>query len=230
MFKAIPKARSSLATTIFKSLKKAIFSGQLKPGVRLIESSLATQFGVSSIPLREAIKKLEAEGLVEVIPYKGARVVQASPSDIEDAYAIVGVLEGYAAKLATPLLEPTHIDKMKKLHQEMQDEELKKDLKHWLKVNNEFHRTFVAPCKLPNLISLIHDKIGPLGRYWYIATTIPGAINDGINEHGQIIKAFEDGDSDRVRLLVENHRIIAGQRVKECLLNLDGASEVAEPL
>ena len=223
MFKTIPKTRSSLASVVFKQLKKAIFSGQLKPGARLVESALAAQFGVSSIPLREAIKKLEAENLVEVIPYKGARVVQASPSDIEDTYAIVGVLEGYAAKLATPLLEQSHIDRMKSLHQKMQDENIKRDIKHWLKVNNEFHRIFVDRCKLPNLINLIHDKIGPLGRYWYIATSIPGVLDDGINYHGKIIKAFEERDSDLARSLVENHRIIAGQQVKERLANLEAA-------
>jgi DNA-binding GntR family transcriptional regulator len=221
MFKAIPKERNSLASVVFKNLKKAIFSGQLKPGERLIESSLASQFGVSSIPLREAIKKLEAERLVEVIPYKGARVVKASPSDIEDAYAIVGVLEGYVAKLVTPMLESSHIDRMKKLHQKMQDEGLKKDIKNWLKVNNEFHRVFVDLCKLPNLINLIYEKIGPLGRYWHIATSIPGVIDDGIEDHGRIIKAFEDRDSDLARLLVENHRIITGQRVKERLNSLE---------
>ena len=223
MFKAIPKERNSLATVVFNNLKKAIFSGQLKPGERLVESSLASQFGVSSIPLREAIKKLEAERLVEVIPYKGARVVKASPSDIEDAYAIVGVLEGYAAKLVTPLLESSHIEKMRKLHQKMQDEGVKKDIKNWLKVNNEFHRTFVDMCKRPNLINLIYEKISPLGRYWHIATSIPGVIDDGIEDHEKIIRAFEERDSDLARFLVESHRILTGQRVKECLTSLEAA-------
>ncbi|MDY6857412.1 MAG: GntR family transcriptional regulator [Thermodesulfobacteriota bacterium] len=223
MFKAISKERNSLATVVFNDLKKAIFSGQLKPGERLIESTLASQFGVSSIPLREAIKKLEAERLVEVIPYKGARVVKASPSDIEDTYTIVGILEGYAAKLATSILESLHIDKMKKLHQKMQDEGVKKDIKNWLKVNNEFHCAFVEMCNRPNLMNLIYEKIGPLGRYWYIATSIPGVIDDGIGDHGRIIRAFEERDSDLARFLVENHRIFTGQRVKECLVNLEAA-------
>ncbi len=214
-FKTISKEENSLAGIVFTTLKKAIFSGQLKPGERLIESALSSQFGVSSIPLREAIKKLEAEKLVEVIPYKGARVVKASPQDIEDMYAIVGVLEGYAAKLATPLLNNSHLVKLEKLNEELQKEELKRNVKNWLKANNQFHRTFTDACQRPNLINAIYEKIGPLGRYWQIMISMPGIMDDGINDHSRIIDAFESKDSKLVRKLVENHRIISGRRIKK---------------
>ena len=222
MFKTIPKRDNSLSNIVFNSLKKAIFSGQLKPGERLVESSLASQFGVSSIPLREALKRLEAEKLVEVIPYKGARVAKASPQDIEDMYTIVGVLEGYVAKLVTPELEASHIDKLKKLHVQMQDEDLKKDGRNWLKVNNEFHRVFVDLCPLSNLTNLIYEKIGPLGRYWYIGISIPGVMEDGIYGHGRIIEAYESKDSELARQLVENHRIITGQKIRKHIENMEG--------
>ena len=221
MFKAISKAGSSLSDIVFNALKKAIFSGQLKPGERLVESSLAAQFGVSPIPLREAIKRLEAEKLVEVIPYKGARVVKASPQDVEDMYTIVGVLEGYAAKLVSPMLKPLHLDKLKKLHLQMQKEELKKEGRNWLKANNEFHRVFLDLCPLSDLRNFIHQKIGPLGQYWFIAISIPGVMDDGIRGHGRIIEAFENRDTELVRRLVESHRIITGQIVRKHIENIE---------
>ncbi|MEW6615317.1 MAG: GntR family transcriptional regulator [Thermodesulfobacteriota bacterium] len=223
MFKTISKEVNSLSSVVFNALKKAIFSGQLKPGQRLVESSLAAQFGVSSIPLREAIKKLEAEKLVEVIPYKGAHVAKASPQDIEYMYTIVGVLEGYAAKLVTPMLKPLHLNKLKNLHLQMQKEELKKEGKNWLKVNNEFHRIFLDVCPLTNWTNLIYDKIGSLGQYWYIAFSIPGLLDNGILGHGRIIDAFEKKESELVRNLVESHRIITGQVLRKHLENIEVA-------
>ena len=223
MFKAIPKRDNSLSNIVFNSLKKAIYSGQLKPGERLVESSLASQFGVSSIPLREAIRRLEAEKLVDVVPYKGARVAKASPQDIEDMYTIVGVLEGYVAKSVTPHLEASHMEKLKKLHVQMQDEDLKQDGRTWLKVNNEFHRVFVDLYPLSHLKNLIYEKIGPIGRYWYIGISIPGVMEDGIRGHGGIIEAFENRDSELVRQLVENHRIITGRKIRENIENMESA-------
>jgi DNA-binding GntR family transcriptional regulator len=152
---------------------------------------------------------------VEVIPYKGARVVKASPQDIEDMYAIVGVLEGYAAKLATPLLNNSHLVKLEKLNEELQKEELKRNPKNWLKANNQFHRTFTDACQRPNLINAIYEKIGPLGRYWQIMISMPGIMDDGINDHSRIIDAFESKDSKLIRKLVEKHRIISGRRIKK---------------
>ena len=216
-FKTISKDENSLAGIVFTTLKKAIFSGQLKPGERLVESNLSSQFGISSIPLREAIKKLEAEKLVEVIPYKGARVVKASPQDIEDMYTIVGVLEGYAAKLATPLINHSQILKLEKLNEELQKEGLKGNVKSWLKTNNQFHRTFTDACQRTNLMNAIYETIGPLGRYWQIMISMPGIMDDGIDDHIRIIEAFKGKDAKLVRRLVENHRVISGQRVKKYL-------------
>ena len=221
MFKAILKEDNSLSNIVFNKLKKAIFSGRLKPGERLVESTLAPQFGVSPIPLREAIRRLEAEKLVEVIPYKGAKVVKTSPQDIEDMYTIVGILEGYAAALTVSRLETFHLEKLKKLHRQMQEEELKRDGKNWLKVNNAFHRVFLDACQRPNLTELIYEKIGPLGRYWYIAISIPGVMDEGIQGHGRMIEAFENRNAEMARQLVENHRILTGQAVRRHIENIE---------
>jgi len=116
-----------------------------------------------------------------------------------------------------------NLDKLKKLHLQMQEEGLKKNGRNWLKVNNEFHRVFLDICPLQDLKNLVYEKIDPLGRYWYIAISIPGMMDDGIHGHRRIIEAFEKKDSELVRNLAENHRIIMGQTLRKHLENIEVA-------
>ena len=110
----------SLEKTIYDALKEGIFSGRFQPGERLVESTLAAQLNVSRTPMREAIKRLEAEKLVEIVPNKGATVVKVSPDDIEEMYEIVGILEGYACSLAISRIESQHIERLKEFHRKLQ--------------------------------------------------------------------------------------------------------------
>ena len=90
-----------LRDVVFNTLRKAILKGELKPGERLMEIALAERLGVSRTPVREAMRKLELEGLVSIIPNKGAYVTGITRQDVEDIYAIRSLLEGLCARWAT---------------------------------------------------------------------------------------------------------------------------------
>ena len=99
-----------LRDVVFNTLRKAILKGELKPGERLMEIALAERLGVSRTPVREAMRKLELEGLVSIIPNKGAYVTGITRKDVEDIYAIRSLLEGLCARWATAYITEKQLD------------------------------------------------------------------------------------------------------------------------
>lgn len=104
--------RPTLMNQALKQIKEAIREGRLKPGDRLIETELAKDMGISRFPIREALRQLEKEGLVQSIPFKGTTVARFSQKDIEDLYNLRGALEGLAVKTLVKKITPTEIKKL----------------------------------------------------------------------------------------------------------------------
>ena len=220
LHKIIKSDNSNTGAEVYRLLKKGVLSGYWAPGVRLIEKDLAKTLGVSRIPIREAIKKLESDKLLSITPKKGAIVIKMSPKEIEDIYTVVGCLEGMAAKLAVNNLENDNIKKLKTFIHEMSKEQIKGDYKNWLKSNIAFHKLYINACGNSQLINLILEKREWLLRYWILACSKPGLLDKIKIHHEKIMKAFEKRDSERVRNCVEQHNLLVGKETKEYLEKL----------
>ena len=216
-FKLLVKKGESIEKSVYKFLRKAVYSGYFQPGERLVEASLAERLNVSRTPLREAIKRLETEGLVETIPNKGAAVLKSSPEEIEEMYFIAGVLEGLAAYLAVENISKENIDRMREIELILEDGECQSDYERWLKLNNEFHNIFISACKRSLLIRLLNQRTGPLGRYWYLGCTSPGMIDSCIFAHKNILEAFSERDAEAARKAVEEHLFQVGRLMRRHL-------------
>lgn len=107
-----------LRDVIFETLRKAIVSGDIKPGERLMEVSLANQMGVSRTPVREAIRRLEAEGLVTMTPRKGTHVSELSVKDIMDVLEVRTVLDKLATELAAKRMQPAQLKALETVHKQ----------------------------------------------------------------------------------------------------------------
>lgn len=206
-----------LDKSVYKFLKKAIFCGYFLPGERLLETSIAERLNTSRTPVREAIKRLETEGLVEIVPQRGATIKKSSPEDIEEMYIIVGVLEGIAASFAIDNLSDEKINEMRKLESVLETEECKKDYEMWLKINNKFHSIFYKASKKPLLLQLLIEKLNPLGRYWYLGYTIPGMLDTCLLSHRNILEAFYKRDVKLARDFCETHLFQVGKLLKNHL-------------
>ncbi|MDD2553301.1 MAG: GntR family transcriptional regulator, partial [Desulfotomaculaceae bacterium] len=125
-----------LRELVFDSLRKAIIIGKLKPGERLMEIQLAEEMGVSRTPVREAIRKLELEGFVVMVPRKGAYVAGVSVKDIADVFEVRSALEGLAASLASERITEEEMEDLEKVFHLITGEE---DLLTVVKKDNEFH-------------------------------------------------------------------------------------------
>ena len=216
-FKLLVKEGDSIEKSVYRFLRRAVYAGYFQPGERLIEATLAKRLNVSRTPLREAIKRLETEGLVHIVPNKGATVVKSSPEEIEEIYFIVGVVEGLAAYLAMENITNKDIEKMREIEVRLEDEECQKDYKKWLELNDTFHDIFISASKRPLLVRMLEQTKRPLARYWYLACTSPGMAESCISGHNSILAAFSEGDGIKARKAAEKHLFDVGTLMRQHL-------------
>lgn len=199
-----PSRSHLLRETIYTNLKKQILSGQVVPGSRLVEVSLATELKASRTVIREAIKQLELEGLVKITPYKGTEVVRFSLEDIEEIYAIQAALEGMAASLAVRKVRNGEIQELRHIHERLRSA-IREDPTAWQRLNVRFHQFFLEKCGNLRLQNLIKSHRDHFARYWRIILSIPGQRERNTEDHEKILKALGKGDPLKVRLAMEDH-------------------------
>jgi DNA-binding GntR family transcriptional regulator len=204
---------------VYTTLRKQIYSGYLMPGSRLIELDLAERFGVSRTIIREVIKQLALEGLVEVVPYKGASVARMSFRDLEELYTIQKDLEGLAAYLATKRLTDQHIEELERIHHLSQDLP-EGDVNGWQKFNRKFHRIFLDNCGNQKLVQLIENHRDHFARYWFLLLSSPGTIRNNIGEHASILDAVKRRKPLLVRNRMERHLGGGLRKILEILQSL----------
>lgn len=210
----------SLREAIVKWLEDAIYSGLLPPGSRLVESQLATKLEISRTPVREAILQLESEGLVKIIPNKGAVVNIYSIDEIYEIYMIFGALSGIAASLSVEVINEDELEKMEACVAKMEISKNNINRREWFIQNNEFHSSFIKPCGKKILLKLIKNYTKQVGRYWYLMLSYPGSIHLFHQEHKEILEAFKLRDSKMVRERIENHVTSFGRIVVESLKSI----------
>jgi DNA-binding GntR family transcriptional regulator len=189
------------------------------PGTRLIELDLASEYGVSRTIVREVMKQLAAEGMIDLVPYKGATVAKTSIRDLEEIYRIQQDLEGLAAYLATPRLSKKDISQLERVHQESKSH-ADGDAAQWQRWNTRFHRVLIENCGNRRLIKLVEGHQDQFARYWFLLLSIPGRIEQSIQEHKEIIKAVKAEDPERVRFLMEQHFQGAAERLLDIIRNV----------
>ncbi len=216
------KEGGPLDKAIYKTLKDAIKYGYLMPGERLVESTLSEELQVSRTPLREAIRKLSFEKIVEIIPNKGATVRKLSHKEINDIYFVTAVLAGAAAERAMEYMESKDVERLKDCQTQMKDAIAQNDYERWLRLNDKFHGVFVRKCGVIGLVELIREKVDMIPQNWFLLTIRPNPLKVYMDAHEKIIEAFIKKDANLVRSLVENHINTNGEILQEYLKRIVG--------
>ncbi len=195
-----------LRDVVFENLREAILEGQLKPGQRLMEVQLAEQLGVSRTPVREAIRKLELEGLVVMLPRKGAYVANMSLKDVIDVLEIRSSLEGLAAYLAA---ERIHEDDVKKLREIAEDFkksiENKDDVDILLKKDVEFHEFIFNATKNKKLSQIINSLWEQVYRFRATYISDFDTSDNLVIEHNNILEAIISGNNEDAKKYAMEH-------------------------
>lgn len=175
-----------------QKLREAILLGQLKPGDRLEQNEIADMLGVSRSPVREAIRTLAAEGLVDVYPHRGAVVAELSVDELEEIFLIRSMLEGMAARLATLSMTADDIAELETI---LGDIDHTRDLDRWLELNRRFHHTLYQAAGRPRLFSLVENLRNTTAPYTRQFIASAEHIETAQEHHRTILNACADGDS-----------------------------------
>jgi len=210
--KSLPERRS-LGQDVYGKLKQAIVKGDLPPDSRLIESRMANVMGISRTPVREAIHKLEREGLLRHNPSGGFFVVGLTRSDIEETFGIRSVLESYAARLAGAHHKGE--EELDPLDEKIHEYQLYLDqgnLKALLRINTEFHDLLYALSRSPRLIKMINDLQDQIYRFRQVLLKAEGNARISNEDHKLMLKLISKRDLEGVESLVREH-ILRGQGI-----------------
>ena len=194
-----------LVTQVVEEIRRLIRANQFVSGQRLSEQRLCKRLGVSRTPLREALRILGAEGLVTISPNKGARVAESSIEDTFHMFEAMGVLEGSCARLAAEKLTDSDLEKMERIHEQLEICHRNGDPESYMSWNREFHEFVQEKAGNPvlgKIVSGLRDLI-LLHRYRQIYR--PGRFDDSMEEHRRLIEAFRARDSGRAERLMQTH-------------------------
>ena len=200
-----------LRDVVFNTLRQAILRGELKPGERLMEIQLANKLGVSRTPIREAIRKLELEGLVLMIPRKGAEVAEITEKNMRDVLEVRKALEELAVQLACDKITKEEIEEMKKAAEDFKKILKSKDITEIAEADVRFHDIIYMATDNQKLIQLLNNLREQMYRY-RVEYLKEGETRDVlVKEHEELTKAIRERDVERAKQLsfqhIENQRM-----------------------
>jgi len=194
-----------LRDVIFNTLRQAIILGELKPGERLMEVHLAEKMGVSRTPVREAIRKLELEGLVNMVPRKGAHVADLSVKDIMDVLEVRACLDGLATSLAANRITQDEIKELRHIHMQFINYIERDNLQGSIKKDVEFHDVIYRSSRNERLIQITSNLREQVQRFRVIYLKDYSNTRDIINEHTEIIDALVAKDPVKAQEVAHKH-------------------------
>lgn len=195
--------RKSTTSLVADALREAILRGVLKGNQPLLQDEIAAQFGLSRIPVREALRQLEGEGLVVFYPNRGAVVSHLSYEEVREISDIRVALETSAMRLALPHLTKPVLDEAEAILDAI-DAEVDV-IHHWSERNWEFHSTLYSSANRPLLLRMIKTLHNNVDRYLRLHVSLMNYKEKGQREHRQILAAFREGDAERAAALLEHH-------------------------
>lgn len=194
-----------LRDLVFAAMREAILSGKLKPGERLMEVQLAEEMGVSRTPVREAIRKLELEGLVVMVPRKGAYVAGLTLKDVAEVFEIRSSLEGLAAALAADRITDEEVEALDNILKEISEAVAKGDIDKVIKKDGEFHQILFSASRNSRLAQMINNLKEQIDRFRVQSFSNPVRLKSVLSEHKEILDAIKQGDIENAEKLAKEH-------------------------
>lgn len=198
-------APTALYQEVAERLRQRIFAHELTPGTWIDEQKLAEQYGISRTPLREALKVLASEGLVELKPRRGCYVTEISRQDLDDIFPLMALLEGRCAAEAVQRAKPADIKALKNLHEQLEAAAREGRIDAFFEANQEFHRKIQELSGNRWLLSVIQDlrKVLKLSRLHSLS--LEGRLQQSLDEHRGIMAALEAGEGARAEKSMHDH-------------------------
>jgi len=196
---------SNLSEKIYKILKDQIINEELKPGERLLDEKLASEFGVSRTPVREALTRLSSEGLIEITPRSGMYVKRLSRKDVEEIYEIRKVLEGLAARQATPIIDDKELNQLSLLLNKAQRSLDSDDRQICIDLDIRLHDAILKNCQNSRLTSIMNNLNTLIHVFRVRVARNKEKARQALIEHEAILKAIKVRDADKAEKMMMEH-------------------------
>ena len=195
----------SLKDKAYTAIKDAIVSVKLKPGTPLVETQLAEELGISKTPVRAALEELEREGFVTRILFKGTYVTEVTVKDLVEIFQLRAVLEGLAARIATPLFSPRQLDRIAQNLTAAEAALAEGDLALCSELGKSLHDAIIDKADSQRLTLIIRNLDDHVQRFRAISDQISGRLNKSVKEHRQVLDGLRRRDPDAAAQAMRNH-------------------------
>lgn len=201
-------ATGSKSQQAYEAVKARIVGGTYTPGYRLVLGSIAKDLGFSVVPVREAIRRLEAEGLVKFERNVGATVAGIDPTEYLYTMQTLSIVEGAATALSAPLIGEADIARARAVNEEMRECLEHFDPVRFTQLNQDFHSVLFEHCPNPHILDLVHrgwNRLAALRSSTF--RFVPGRAHDSVDEHEQILRLIESGAAaETIEKAARQHR------------------------
>jgi DNA-binding GntR family transcriptional regulator len=218
----LPLRGTSLHDGVAARLRTMVFERELAPGEWIDEKALAEAWQVSRTPLREALKVLAAEGLVELVPHRGCRVVELSDADADALFPVMALLEGRCAHEAALKAGEAELRQLERLHDELERHAAAHDIDGYYRANHEFHSSVQALAANRWLDRVTGDLRQFIRLMRGAQLALPGRIDASINEHRVLIDALRQRDAARAERAMHDHLMAQLAALKKLRARTEG--------
>lgn len=209
--------RQASAEWVAERLRDMIVKGDLAPGTRIVERRISADLAVSRTPVREALKLLRADGLIEISLHRGAQVTEYTEREAENLFDLISVIEGLAAERLAESLTPRTLRRLEALHARMLEEYAARDASAYFDTNTEIHDTIVEEAGNP-VLAESHRRVSVLARRGrFMAIIDADRWRQAVDEHEAVMAAFRARDPETAGAIWRTHLRHTGETVADVL-------------
>ena len=220
-----PIRRGSLHGELVEHLRDLIVEGELAPDTRVPERELCLRFGVSRTPLREALKVLASEGLLTLLPNRGAQVTRLTAADIDEMFPVMGAFEALAGELACARITDEEIAEIRALHYQMVLHHTRRELPEYFRLNQRIHERILEIAGNATLTRMYASLAGRVRRARYVANMTDARWSQAVEEHESILDALAQRDGPRLARILKLHLANKCETVKESIVADESKSD-----
>ncbi|MBN8994613.1 MAG: GntR family transcriptional regulator [Rhizobiales bacterium] len=207
-------SRDTIATQVVDELRRRIVAGQYRGGMKMLQEQIAQEFGVSRSPVREALRQLEAEGLVKLISQKGAEVTPISADEVSEMFELRLLIEPHLLALAVPHMGETTLAEVERIIRQMENAEID----NWGVLNWELHRRLYLPAGRAQTLQILERVHRNIDRYLRLHMAVTKDRAGARVEHEGLVRLCRAGDAERATALLRVHILDAASHIRALVI------------
>jgi len=225
---ARPIRRRTLHSEIVDHLRELIVSGELAPGQKIPEKALCERFDISRTPLREALKALAAEGMIELLPQRGARVVTITDEELQELFPIIASIEALAGELACEKISDAQIDAIRQMHEDMIEAYRASRSLEYSRLNRAIHFAIFEAADNASLLALYRNLELRIRNIRHTVRQAPRDWKEAVSDHEKILQALAARDGSRLGKIMRQHVMNTARTVRHSIDELQDSALVSD--